>query len=98
VERPIVWDCARCRAIPFDNRFELQDGGDQRHLALTMTRRGSNPARSSGIQVTHQQRAEIFARPFRVSAPLIVIGDPTLTELVLRFFVDDGNGMDGQRL
>jgi hypothetical protein len=48
--------------------------------------------------VTHQQRAEIFALPFGVSAPLIVIGDPALTELVLRFFVDDGNGMDGQCL
>ena len=72
--------------------------GYQRHPALTTTRRGSNPARSGGIQVTHQQRAEIFALPFRVSAPLIVIGDPALTELILRFFVDDGNGMDGQCL
>lgn len=28
----------------------------------------------------------------------VVISDPALTELVLRFFVDDGNGMDGQCL
>ena len=28
----------------------------------------------------------------------VVISYPALTELVLRFFVDDGNGMDGQCL
>jgi hypothetical protein len=40
----------------------------------TNTRRGSNPARSSHVQMAHQQRAEIFALPFaflalRLTAP-----------------------------
>jgi hypothetical protein len=32
------------------------------------TRRGSNPARSNGIRMAHQQRAEIFALPLNTLA------------------------------
>jgi hypothetical protein len=62
VERPIAKDCARSQAIPFDDRFNFRA-----HSLSALsgpnptTGDGSNPARSSGILVAHQQRAEIFA-------------------------------------
>jgi hypothetical protein len=36
----------------------------RRFPAQNTTRRGSNPTRSSDVQMAHQQRAEIFALPF----------------------------------
>ena len=64
MERPVVEEYARCEATrpKIDPNFPA---GPLSSIsgANPTTRRGSNPARSSGVHVANQQRAEIFALP-----------------------------------